>query len=146
MKMTVQFIVSMVLAVGLVAAGSAYLLMRQERRSQTEELHRRSALVAEGLEESVGIALAKGNVKDLERIVRRFENKSRLTGIVVFDIKDKALAGTEALLKTLPEKPDLVIEAMDTRQSGAFMSIGAENRIMLSPTLSSTKNKLWAPC
>ena len=117
MKMTVQFIVSMVLAVGLVAAGSAYLLMRQERRSQTEELHRRSALVAEGLEESVGIALAKGNVKDLERIVRRFENKSRLTGIVVFDIKDKALAGTEALLKTLPEKPDLVIEAMDTRQS-----------------------------
>lgn len=123
MKMTVQFIVSMVLAVGLVAAGSAYLLMRQERVSQTEELHRRSALVAEGLEESVGIALGKGNAKDLDRIVRRFENKSRLTGIVVFDIKDKALAGTAALLKTLPEKPDLVVEAMDTRQArGDYVS------------------------
>ncbi|HMX43856.1 MAG TPA: hypothetical protein PKB12_09090 [Elusimicrobiota bacterium] len=83
MKMTAQFIISMVLAVGLVAAGSAYLLMRQERSNQTDELNRRSALVAEGLEESVSTAMAQGSTKDLQRILRRFENKSRLTGIVV---------------------------------------------------------------
>ncbi|MBL0349469.1 MAG: trehalose-6-phosphate synthase [Elusimicrobia bacterium] len=115
MKMTVQFIISMLVSVFLVAAGSAYLLMRQERSRQTEELDRRSSLVAEGLEESVGSALAKGDAKSLERIVRRFEGRVRLTGIVVFDAKDKALAGTSALLKILPEKPELVAEAMDTR-------------------------------
>ncbi len=117
MKMTAQFIISMVLAVGLVAAGSAYLLMRQERSNQTDELNRRSALVAEGLEESVSTAMAQRSTKDLQRILRRFENKSRLTGIVVFDVKDKALAGTTVLLKSLPEKSDLVAEVIDTRQA-----------------------------
>jgi hypothetical protein len=117
MKMTAQFIISMVLAVGLVAAGSAYLLMRQEQSNQTDELNRRSALVAEGLEESVSTAMTQRSTKDLQRILRRFENKSRLTGIVVFDVKDKVLAGTTVLLKSLPEKSDLVAEVIDTRQA-----------------------------
>lgn len=38
MKMTVQFIVSLIVIVCLVAAGSSYLLMRQERANQKNRI------------------------------------------------------------------------------------------------------------
>lgn len=115
MKMTVQFIVSLIVVVCLVAAGSSYLLMRQERVNQTTELERRSSLMAESLEESLSSALARVAVNDIKRIVNRFENRTRLTGLVVFNAKDEVVGGTSGVLKTLPEKPGIVTEAMDTR-------------------------------
>lgn len=122
MKMTLQFILSMIVVVCLVAAGSSYLLVRQERQRQTEELTRRSSLMAESLEDSIVSSLIRGSSADLQRILRRFENRTRLTGVVVYDAKENALAGTSALMKTLPEKPPLVAEVMDTRAPrGAYV-------------------------
>jgi trehalose-6-phosphate synthase len=115
--MTLQFIVSLVVVVCLAAAGSSYLLMRQERANQTTELERRSSLMAESLEDALVSSLAKGTVNDLKRIVNRFENRTRLTGVVVFNAKDEVVAGTSGVLKSLPGKPEMVVEAMDTRTS-----------------------------
>ncbi len=85
MKMTLQFILSMIVIVCCVAGGSSYLLVRQEKQRQTEELDRRSSLLAESLEESVASALSRKAEADLQRIVRRLENRSlysfRLDGI-----------------------------------------------------------------
>lgn len=115
MKMTLQFIVSLIVVVCLVAAGSSYLLMRQERANQTAELERRSSLMAESLEDALVSSLAKGAVNDLKRIVNRFENRTRLTGVVVFNAKDDVVAGTSGVLKSLPGKPEMLVESMDTR-------------------------------
>jgi HAMP domain-containing protein len=38
-------------------------------------------------------------VNDLKRIVNRFENRTRLTGVVVFNAKDEVVAGTSGVLK-----------------------------------------------
>lgn len=115
MKMTLQFILSMIVIVCCVAGGSSYLLVRQEKQRQTEELDRRSSLLAESLEESVASALSRKAEADLQRIVRRLENRSRLAGVVVYDAVERAAAGTSTVMKTLPEKPSLISEVMDTR-------------------------------
>lgn len=115
MKMTLQFILSLIVVVCLVAAGSSYLLVRQERQRQTEELARRSSLMAESLEDSLASALARGAVADMQRLLRRFENRTRLTGLVIFDAKENVLEATKVLSKSIPAKPALVTEVMDTR-------------------------------
>lgn len=128
MKMTFQFIVSMLVAVGLVAAGSAYVLMRQEQANQTLELFRRSSLVAEGLEEPLAKGVVQRSTKDLQRLVKRFTDRSRLMGLVVFNAQEEILAGTESVLQTLPEPRGVVGDVLDTQKpQGAFVDWGGKS-------------------
>lgn len=111
MRITVRLIVSLVITVAVVAAFSAYFHVQQERARLKDEIERRSRLLAESLQESVVPAIQTGVTENLERLVEKFGNHERLSGMAIYDAKGKALAVTPKLDVNL--LPDLVAHALD---------------------------------
>ncbi|MBI4346238.1 MAG: trehalose-6-phosphate synthase [Elusimicrobia bacterium] len=121
MKITLRLILSLIVAVGAVAAFSAYFQVGQERHRQEEELARRSRLLAEGLQETVEPLVQKGPSERLQRLVERFGNRERLAGVAVYDSKETPLAVTKSLAAALPTAPQTIREALaDGVESGGF--------------------------
>ncbi len=91
MRITFRLILSLVVAVGTVAAFSAYLQVGQEKQRQEDELARRSRLLAEGLHETLEPLVQKGPSEKLQRLVEKFGNRERLAGVAVYDAKETPL-------------------------------------------------------
>jgi len=72
MRITLRLIVSLVIVVATVAGGSAYFHVQQERARLKDESERRSRLLAESLQESVGPAIQAGRSTTLQRLVEKF--------------------------------------------------------------------------
>ncbi len=112
MRITFRLIFSIVLAVGAVAAVSAYIQVGQEKIRQEEELARRSRLLAEGLEGTLAPLLLRGPSGELQRLVEKFGNRERLAGVAVYDAKQTPLAVTASLAAALPTPPQSVRDAL----------------------------------
>lgn len=85
MRITLRLIFSLVIVVTLVVSLSAYFQARQEQVRLSEELERRAGILAESLQETVEPLLEKGPSKNLQRIVEKFGNRERLSGVAVKD-------------------------------------------------------------
>lgn len=112
MRITLRLILSLVVAVGAVAAFSSYFQVGQEKQRQEDELARRSRLLAEGLHETLEPLVAKGPSARLQRLVEKFGNRERLAGVAVYDAKETPLAITASLASALPTAPPTVREAL----------------------------------
>ena len=97
MKISFRLIVSLVVV--LTAAIALFTLnqTRREYERSTSDLLRRAQLLGESLQEATAPALASQNARALERIVDKFGNRERLTGIAVFDAEGVPLAATANL-------------------------------------------------
>lgn len=127
MRITFRLIVSLIVAVGLVAGLFAFSQVRQERSKQQDELERRSRLLAESLQESVEPLLSKGPSPGLQRLVERFGNRERLAGVAVYDPKGASLAVTATLTPRLSAAPKLLLDAIEKGVDlGEFQELGGK--------------------
>ena len=100
MKISLRLIVSLVV---VLTAAIALFTLNQTRREYdrlTNDLSRRAQLLAESLQEATAPVLAAQNPRTLKRIVDKFGNRERLTGIAVFDPAGVLLAATSDLKNT----------------------------------------------
>jgi trehalose-6-phosphate synthase len=114
MRITFRLILSLILGVTLVALGFSYFQIRQEEIRLREELELRAAVLAESLQESVEPLIEKGPSKNLQRIVERFGNRKRLSGVAIYDTDFRPLAMTPGLSDLLPRSPAAAFEAIRT--------------------------------
>jgi hypothetical protein len=125
MRITLRLIVSLVITVAVVAGFSAYFHVQQERSRLKDEIERRSRLLAESLQESVQPAIQTGSSVNLQRLVEKFGNRERVSGMAIYDAKGKALAVTDKLAPSLTSVPGLVADALDRRVDvSTFETIG----------------------
>ncbi len=137
MKITFRLVVSLVLAVGLVAFAFSFFQVREERIRLTSELERRSVILAESLQESVIPLVTSGSSGKLNRIVQRFGNRERLQGIAVYDSRGLVLASTADHEPQIPgPAPQAVNVLTEGQPAGRFVHAG-NRRIYLytSPLL-----------
>jgi trehalose-6-phosphate synthase len=112
MRITLRLIVSLVVSVAVVAACSAYFRVQQEDSRLNDEMERRSRLLAESLQETVLPAIQMALSTNLQRLVEKFGNRERVTGIAIYDAKGNALAITEKLSPSLSSVPALVASGL----------------------------------
>src|SRR3989304_5651173 len=113
MRITLRLIFSLVIVVTLVVSLFAFVQVRQEKERLSEELERRTAILAESLKESVEPLMEKGPSKNLQRIVEKFGNRERLSGVAVYDPQGNPLAITPSLASQLKTSPALLFEALN---------------------------------
>jgi len=126
MRITFRPILSLILVVTLVVTLFAFFQVRQEKTRLSEELERRAGILAESLEETVQPLLVKGPSKNLQRIVERFGNRKRLSGVAVYDAQGRPLAVTQSLSSHLQQIPPVVVaEALNQDAGlGRFETLG----------------------
>ncbi len=113
MRITFRLIVSLVVTVAVVAAVSAYLHVEGERARLKDEMERRCRLFAESLQESLVPAIQRGVTAELQRLVEKFGNRERVSGIAIYDANANALAATEKLGPNSSAVRALVASALD---------------------------------
>src|SRR3990172_3046272 len=125
MRITLRLIVSLVVGVTVVASLFAFFQARQEQVRLSEELERRAGILAESLQETVEPLLEKGPSKNLQRIVEKFGNRERLSGVAVYDSQGNPLTITQSLVSQLQTPPDIVMKVLNTETAlGDLESIG----------------------
>jgi len=125
MRIRLHLILSLILAITLVALAFAYYQVRAEKRGLRTDLEKRAEILAESLEEIVLPLLQKRSQRDLLRIVERFGNRERLAGVVVYDERGATLAITSGLSGRLTAPPDAVALAMSQNSGrGEFRTLG----------------------
>jgi len=113
MRITLRLILSLVLASSAVVFVSAGYQARQERVRLQEELERRSAILADTLQELVEPLMANGErLADLQRLVERFGNRERLAGVALYAADGHTLALTTSLPQQFHALPSLAEEAI----------------------------------
>src|SRR3989304_1865733 len=111
MRIRFRLIISLVVVVTLVVTLFAFLQVRQEKARLNEDLDRRAGILAESLQETVEPLIEKGPSKNLQRIVEKFGNRERLSGVAVYDTQGNPLAITSGLASPLKTPPAVVSEA-----------------------------------
>ena len=105
MRISLRLILSLVIATSAVVFLSAGYQARREEIHLQEELDKRAAVLAAGLGEAIGPAIAGDRRKELQRLVERFGNRERLAGVAVYSVDGSPLAITSSLpqeFQTLP--------------------------------------------
>jgi trehalose 6-phosphate synthase len=124
MRITFRLVLSLIIGVTFVTLSFSYLQVRQEEGRLREETERRAAVLAESLQESVEPLLELQPATDLQRIVERFGNRERLTGVAIYDASGRSLAITPGLPSSFVQSPAAALEAVRTGQSyGEFQTI-----------------------
>jgi trehalose 6-phosphate synthase len=125
MRIRLHLILSLILAVTVVALTFAYFQVRAEKRGLRTDLEKRAEILAESLEETVSPLLQKRSSKDLLRIVERFGNRERLAGVVVYDESGSPLAITSGFSGRLTAPPNAVSQAISANSGrGVFLTLG----------------------
>ncbi len=133
MKITFRLVVSLVLVVALVAIGSSFYQVGEEKARLTSELERRAIILAESLQESVVPLIGSDSPKRLNRIVQRFGNRARLQGIAVYDLHGRALASTSDLGPQVPETAPQVAKALtEGGPEGSYVRAGDQRLYVFS--------------
>ena len=137
MKITIRLVVSLVLMVGLVAAGFAFYQVREERIRLSSDLERRSIILAESLQESVIPLVTSDSSGKLKLLVQRFGKRERFQGIAVYDARGQVLASTADLEAQIPGSVPQVVRVLAGGHPAAGFSHTAKGRIYLytSPLL-----------
>ena len=137
MKITIRLVVSLVLMVGLVAAGFSFYQVREERIRLTSDLERRSIILAESIQESVIPLIRADSPEKLNLLVQRFGKRERFQGIAVHDTRGQVLASTVDLEAQIPGSvPQVVRVLAENHPAGSFLHV-ANRRVYLytSPLL-----------
>ncbi len=99
--------------------------VQQEKERLMVDLQRRSDLLGESLKETIEPLLEKGRPERLQKIVEKFGNRERLTGVAVYDVKDKLVAATVPWSGHLSKTPKFVSDAMNSDlKDGHFFRLG----------------------
>ena len=118
MRITARLIIALALAAGAVATAATYLQMTTERARLLEDVERRAAILAESVDVTVDPALYSRDPGPIDKFVRTFDRKGRVSGFAVCDAKGTVLAGTKGLAGRIELLAPLISEAV-TRDAAA---------------------------
>ena len=137
MKITIRLIVSLIFVIALVAVVFSFYQVRAEKARLTSDLERRAIILAESLQESVIPLMQSNSLSRLNRLVERFGNRERLTGVVVFDKQGNALASTPDLKQNIPQPFSQAVSSItETRPVNGFMDINNKKAYIYTLPLS----------
>jgi trehalose-6-phosphate synthase len=126
-RLSLRLILFLVIGITLVTFVVSRNEVRAQKRGLRADLERRAEILAESLQEIVEPALARGSHEQLRRIVERFGNRERLSGVVVYDPSGRVLAESSNLSsQTLP--PAVPIERLKSGDQGVgeFLRVGGQ--------------------
>lgn len=129
MRLAFRIIVPLVLIIAAVAGLFAFWRANGERVRLTNDLERRSSLIADGLRETLTPLLDNGSTDSTARILNRFSNRERLVGVAVYDPTGRFLAASADLEKLLQSEPQALsagIQEAERLKSeyGIFVTLG----------------------
>src|SRR4030042_973645 len=137
MKITIRLIVSLIFVIALVAVVFSFYQVRAEKARLTSDLERRAIILAESLQESVIPLMKSNSLSRLNRLVERFGNRERLTGVVVFDKQGNALASTPDLKQNIPQPFSQAVSSItENRPVDGFMDINNKKAYIYTLPLS----------
>lgn len=127
MKITIRLVVSLVIAVTLVAVAFTAYQVRVERGRLLAEIERRANVLAESLQESVGPLVERRSLERLRLISEKFGNRERLKGVAIYDFNGMPLALTSGLEPKISGPPEQIVTAIsENRAIGGFAQYGGE--------------------
>ena len=92
MRLSLRLILSLVLGITLVTFFISRNEVRSEKQGLRADLERKAQILAESLQEIVEPPLARGEHRELRRIVERFGDRQSLAGVVIYDTDGRVLA------------------------------------------------------
>lgn len=125
MRLSFRLIISLAICVVIVTFVFARYQVRSEKRGLRTDLERRAEILADSLQETIEPLVGRRSHTELQRMVDRFENRERLAGIAVYDLRGHLIAVTPRLAPRLGTCPAVVVEAMANNQGrGEFSRLG----------------------
>lgn len=116
MRTSLKLVLPLAFSVVCVSVLYGFYQVRTERRNLQNDLSRRSAVLAENIQESLESS-GRANDKILNRTVERYGQREHLVGVAVYDPAGHAVAITPGLSFTFASRPK-VAEQAEQRDSG----------------------------
>jgi trehalose-6-phosphate synthase len=137
MKITIRLIIALLFVVALSSVGFSFFQVRSEKGRLEKDMERRASVLAESLQEAVKPLVQSNSLAKLNRLVERFGNRERLTGVAVFDMQGDVLALTPNPALKIPQLLTLALKAVaEDQPSGRFLTIdGKETYLYALPFL-----------
>ena len=125
MRLSLRLILSLVLGIATVTFVVARIQVGEEKHRLRDDLERRSAILAESLQEIIEPALENDSRAQLRHIVERFGNRERLAGVVIYSEDGKAIVETPSLRAQFDwtEVPPAPTE-LQKQKSGQYLTAG----------------------
>ncbi|MEO8147191.1 MAG: trehalose-6-phosphate synthase [Bacteroidia bacterium] len=111
MKLNLALIISIVLAVGLVAFGFTYSQISTERAKLNNELETRIAEIADELIQNNFLLINQGNREGIEHVFDSISNKYQLLGIAAYFNNDSIIANS-AVTPFIPFSLDFIAQSI----------------------------------
>lgn len=92
MKHLIYLITIVVIIVSLVVLGFTLRQVNQQRTYLTDDLQRRTSLLADSLKESIRPSYLNNATSSLQNVLNKFTGRERLLGLAVYDSKSSLYA------------------------------------------------------
>jgi len=115
--LSLRLIVALIVGVTLVSVLSSWYQVQEEKNSLRRDLERKAETFGESLAANAESYLQSGNRPGLEQIAQRFNNRDHLLGIGVYDREFFPLISTPDLTDVLPEKPQVLTDALTSNRA-----------------------------
>lgn len=92
MRLSVRLNIALIFGVALVSLAFAFYQAQTETSGLKRDVQRQSAELAESLEKSATPLVANHALKELQRLVDRFQNRPQLAGVAIYDAEGNLLA------------------------------------------------------
>jgi trehalose-6-phosphate synthase len=127
-RTSLKLVLPLAISVVCVSLLYGFYQVRTERRNLRNDLSRRSAVLAENIQEGLDSS-GRPNDKNLNRIVERYRERQNLLGVVVYDASGHAVALTPGLSDVFVTRPKVAAEA-EERDSGVgqFLTVDGLSR------------------
>lgn len=115
MRITIRLFVSLLGGILCLALVFSYLQVHEQMQGMRGDLVRRSATLAESLEEALVPLVERNSQRDIQRIVDRFSNRQHLAGLIVYDNGEHAIASSPGLPAVLTHQAIMILHSQDIR-------------------------------
>ncbi|NJD21474.1 MAG: trehalose-6-phosphate synthase [Melioribacter sp.] len=135
MKITLNLIVSLVLATTIVVSIFTFYEVRQEKERLSRELEIRAAILAESLEGSANVLLKIDSPSLFKNQIQRFINYDSSLVVALYDNKGNSLVSTNFNLSNLPDSVTHIRESINLRKriSGLTSAEGKSIHFFVAP-------------
>ena len=117
MKFNYTVIVSIFIAVSLVVLGFALVQVHQEKQRLNIELEQRANLLGQALHESISGQLAQEKYERIRQLVAKFNQKQRIVGLAVYNLKDSLVGISPGIEPLMPHTVGPLRAAMESDSS-----------------------------
>ncbi|PIR16890.1 MAG: trehalose-6-phosphate synthase [Deltaproteobacteria bacterium CG11_big_fil_rev_8_21_14_0_20_49_13] len=127
MKITARFIVSLIVAMVIVAGVFSYFNVTSEKKRLQFDVEHRAWLVAEGMRDSIAALAEKSPSPKMERLLDKISKSKQVPGIAVYDTAGEIINSSKDLPELPTEKPKIIFDNFEgTDGRGEFVNTGTK--------------------